>query len=319
MQYTASHLGQLPKTAPPTDVDQAIKSAFLALDNDLFASASAAIAKSSSTDLSQVISTLAPVVSGSCALLSIYDPLQSILRVACVGDSRAVLGTYSSTQDRYTCRELSSDQTGRNALEAERITSAHPGEEEDIIDKKTGRLLGIAVTRAFGDHRWKWGNEVVQTVQEKYFGAALRPKSKTPPYMTAEPVVETTHIVRGEKGDFLIMASDGLWDHITSEDAVTCVEQWLQARKSGEPRIQTRDTTIGSGPDFELEDGNFATWKITPEDFVVEDDNAATHLVKNAFGGAKRRLFRTVMSAYYPLSRNVRDDVTVHVVFFGSA
>lgn len=39
--------------------------------------------------------------------------------------------------------------------------------------------------------------------------------------------------------------------------------------------------------------------------------------VKNALGGKRRNLFRGIMSVQPPLSRDVRDDITVHVVFFG--
>jgi pyruvate dehydrogenase phosphatase len=41
------------------------------------------------------------------------------------------------------------------------------------------------------------------------------------------------------------------------------------------------------------------------------------HLIKNAFGGSRRSLFESVMTIQPPLSRNVRDDVTVTVIFFG--
>ena len=53
------------------------------------------------------------------------------------------------------------------------------------------------------------------------------------------------------------------------------------------------------------------------EDFVYEEHNAATHLVQNAFGGAKRGLFCGAMAEQYPLSRYARDDISVYVVFFG--
>lgn len=323
--YTAAHLSQLPANSDSPGIHKTIKDAFLELDKELSDKAIAAV--QSGNDISETISALAPVVAGSCALLSIFDPINSILRVACVGDSRAVLGIYSTEQSAYTATAMSSDQTGFNEEEVKRISAAHPGEQDDILDAKSGRLLGIAVTRAFGDHRWKWTDDMIRLAQEKYFGSAPRPKSKTPPYMTAEPVIQETKIVRnvkgttttGQVGDFLIMASDGLWDHISNEDAVKCVEKWLQTRtKDGIPILgQVKDTTKTTEPDFELENGNFATWKVTPEQFVCEEENAATHLVKNAFGGSKRRLFRTVMSAYYPLSRNVRDDITVNVIFFG--
>lgn len=42
---------------------------------------------------------------------------------------------------------------------------------------------------------------------------------------TAEPEITTTRV---RKGDFLIMASDGLWDCITSEEAVGLVGIWLE-------------------------------------------------------------------------------------------
>lgn len=131
---------------------------------------------------------MAPIVAGSCALLSICDPMQSVLRVACVGDSRAILRSYAEDQQAYAAQALSHDQTGLSADEVARTATAHPGEKDDILDRKSGRLTGIAVTRAFGDHRWKWPTEQVETVQKQFFGLAPRPNSKTPPYMTAEPV-----------------------------------------------------------------------------------------------------------------------------------
>lgn len=58
-------------------------------------------------------------------------------------------------------------------------------------------------------------------------------------------------------------------------------------------------------------------WKSSPKHFVNEDDHAAVHLVKNALGGKRRDLFTGLMSLHAPFSRNVRDDITVHVIFFG--
>lgn len=49
----------------------------------------------------------------------------------------------------------------------------------------------------------------------------------------------------------------------------------------------------------------------------MEDENAATHLVKNAFGGKQRQLFTGVLTVEAPISKTMRDDVTVQVIFFG--
>ena len=46
----------------------------------------------------------------------------------------------------------------------------------------------------------------------------------------AEPVVTKTVVKGGAKGEFAIMASDGIWDRISSEDAVECVARWIERR-----------------------------------------------------------------------------------------
>jgi pyruvate dehydrogenase phosphatase len=59
----------------------------------------------------------------------------------------------------YIAVPLSVDQTGFNPLEVARVNSEHPS-EEGIINEKTGRIHGLAVTRAFGDARWKWTGSI---------------------------------------------------------------------------------------------------------------------------------------------------------------
>lgn len=223
----------LPAHASSFEVDSTIKNTFLRIDKQIMDSARTAANWYPAANAA-AIAALTPAFSGSCALLAAFDPSSSTLRVACTGDSRAVLGRWDPASQTYTTIPLSEDQTGFNAKEVARLAEAHP-DEPDIIDPKSGRLLGIAVTRAFGDHRWKWDNDFIRTVQAKFWGSAPRPQSKTPPYMTAEPEITETEIVRAEKGDarfksdFMIMASDGLWDRISSEHAVECVQRWMES------------------------------------------------------------------------------------------
>ncbi|KAJ5019573.1 hypothetical protein K4K57_012716 [Colletotrichum sp. SAR 10_99] len=311
-------LSQLPSGTPDSTIDTTIVKAFTDLDDLLFANAKKTVdglkAGTCETADSRVTSVLAPVIAGSCALLSIFDPVTSTLRVACTGDSRAVLGSIPAGTTSYASLELSKDQNGRNQDEFDRLAKEHPGEEADMIDPKSGRLFGIAVTRAFGDHRWKWDNDFITHIHQNFWGTGPRPKTKTAPYMTAAPVVTTTKI---ESPDFVILASDGLWDHISSKDAVECVSQWIAAKKAGKRTPQDKlDATPGQKSELDLTYG-WPNWHAKPENFVVEDlDNAAVHLIKNALGGARRTLFTGVALAYPPLSRSVRDDVTVQVIFF---
>ncbi|KAJ2992005.1 hypothetical protein NUW58_g2315 [Xylaria curta] len=62
---------------------------------------------------------------GSCALLSLYDPLTKKLHVACTGDSRAVYGG----ERIETTMNLSTDQNYRNEREVEAIRQKHPNED----------------------------------------------------------------------------------------------------------------------------------------------------------------------------------------------
>ena len=287
-------------------IDAAITSTFLALDGEILADGIDAL--KTATSQTEAQSRLAPGYAGSCALLSMYDPNTRLLRVACTGDSRAVLGRLDPQSGRYTATALSVDQTGFDEAELARVRAAHPG-EPDVIDTKTGRTLGIAVTRAFGDGLWKWPIDVVKECHEKYFYRAPRPGYKTPPYLTAEPVVTTTEIK--EHGEFVIMASDGLWEHMSSEQAVKLVEMWMVAKKTG---------AIGKGVQKPTSPTGLKTIhgeeKVKDENFVVEDENVATHLVRNAFGGGDHETLLGLTGLQAPLSRYGRDDITIQVIFF---
>ncbi|TDZ62034.1 Protein phosphatase 2C-like protein [Colletotrichum trifolii] len=313
----SSQITQLPPSTPDEAINSAIVKAFTSLDELIFSNAKKAVdgleAGTYEPGDSRVVAAIAPAIAGSCALLSVFDPAALTIRVACTGDSRAVLGSLAKGAGSYSFLELSKDQTGFNQDECDRLAKEHPG-EEGMIDPKTGRLFGIAVTRAFGDHRWKWTTDFIKHVHENFWGTTPRPKTVTPPYMTAAPVVTSTKV---EAPDFVILASDGLWDHISSEHAVECVAQWIAAKKAGKQMPKDKlAANPGVRSKFDME-GGWPSWLATPADFVVEDlDNAAVHLIKNALGGNRRTLFTGATLAYAPLARSVRDDVTVQVIFF---
>lgn len=307
--------------ASAEDVDKAIAEAFKKLDDEIILNAQQAVEGAEAGDPA-AITAIAPAVSGSCALVSIYEPATSTFRVACVGDSRAVLAT--QTGGSYEARALSVDQAGSdvgegNLAEFARVRAEHPG--EDGIFDKIGRLLGLMVTRAFGDQRWKTDQDLVRRVFNEFNGPAPRDNVKTPPYVTAEPVVTTTKV---EGQDFVILASDGFWDHISNEDAVLCVSQWLEEKKksgkrsggAGKPDDDTPEPSMRH--EVEYIHGH-PVWFARPEHFVVEDmDNAAVHLMKNVLGGKRRKLFTSATMMYSPCARVTRDDITIQVIFFGA-
>ncbi|OJJ76653.1 hypothetical protein ASPBRDRAFT_416130 [Aspergillus brasiliensis CBS 101740] len=288
-------------------VHRAIMDGFVSLDDSIVKDAMEL--PESEIPLPEKVKRLAPAYAGSCALLSLYDPASRMLHVACTGDSRAVLAQKGS-DGKWEATPLSVDQTGHNEAEIARLQAEHPGEDDMI---KGGRVLGLAVSRAFGDCQWKWPLEFQEDVQKRFYGPApLTPRYdvRTPPYLTAKPVVTSTRIEDG-KPAFLIMATDGLWDMMSSQQAVDLVGKWLEgavAEKSG---------SLESNPRFDFSqfwDGT--DWQFVEGRTAVQDENAAVHLVRNSLGGNHHEMIAGRLAFSFPASRRVRDDITVQVVFF---
>jgi pyruvate dehydrogenase phosphatase len=146
-QTTLQGLEKSPLNNPPSSlaVDQAIKRGFMALDDDIVINSVKRLLKNPSKRLAADI--LLPAHAGSCAILAFFDSQTNRLKVACTGDSRAVLGRKDPTSGKWKVEVLSVDQTGRNADEANRLRKEHPGEERDVV--KRGRVLGgLEPTRA---------------------------------------------------------------------------------------------------------------------------------------------------------------------------
>jgi pyruvate dehydrogenase phosphatase len=275
---------------------------------------------------------LAPALSGSCALLSFYDSRSKMLRVACTGDSRAVLGRRNPSSGKWTAKALSVDQTGSNRDEENRMRAEHPGEPEVILH---GRVLGnLEPTRAFGDAVYKWSLDIQEKIKTQFFGRTPNRRLKTPPYVTAEPVVTTTK-VEPEKGDFVVMATDGLWEMLSNEEVVGLVGQWLDQQAAEKKSSSLKDSWLSSwwssDKGLPVEKGEETgdagqkapirqqQWGIDGNAgrFVVQDKNAATHLVRNALGGKDQDQVCALLTLPSPYSRRYRDDLTVEVIFFG--
>ncbi|KAJ8122032.1 hypothetical protein O1611_g9945 [Lasiodiplodia mahajangana] len=323
----AQKLGTIPS---PEAIDAAMKAGFTRLDNEIVHDSVEKVLKSNSKRVAAEL--LGPALSGSCALLSFYDSSSKTLRVACTGDSRAVLGRRSSS-GKWTATALSEDQTGSNPNEAARLRKDHPGESRVVYN---GRVLGgLEPTRAFGDASYKWSREISERLRASFFARHASPHLKSPPYVTAEPVVSTTKI-QPEKGDFLVMATDGLWEMLTNEEVVGLVGKWIESQPTEQSTSQlgsvwskifgskqTLPVEAGQhgGPDGQKTPIRLGQWGISPDEkerFVVKDRNVATHLIRNALGGKNEEQVCALLTLVSPFSRRYRDDLTVQVIFFGN-
>ncbi|KAL3496072.1 protein serine/threonine phosphatase 2C [Aspergillus germanicus] len=304
-------------------IQHAISRGFVDLDEDIFASALSAAEPSNNEPLATKIRKMQPAFAGSCALLTFFDPVTSTLHVACTGDSRAVLAE-QSPDGTWTATPLSIDQTGSNEAEISRVNAEHPGESSIV---QGGRVLGLMVSRAFGDGQWKWPVKVQQELQTRFGGPGLlNPKYKlqTPPYITAEPVVTSTKVEPG-RATVLILATDGLWDMVSSQQASDLMGEWLHGQFTGQKRVSSGSGSGSAGArpvsDEPFDFGHFAkgvTWKFEKERTTVQDENAAVHLMRNAFGGSYHEMIAGRLEFEAPHSRRVRDDMTVQVVFFNT-
>ena len=203
-----------------------------------------------------------------------------------------------------------------------RIRAQFP-DEPSIVSG--GRVWGMQPSRTFGDGMWKWSAQLKKTLRDYYNGLSLPSATrykdyKEGPYLTAEPAVTTVEVPENEDS-FLILATDGLWDTMSSEDAVNLVGWWIEWQRKGGRTPPPKPWTSGS----KKEAGTGPTvlgWErncqFEEANATVQDGNAAVHLVRNGLGGADDETVRGALTFRYPNSRDIRDDITVQVVFFNS-
>ena len=214
------------------------------------------------------------------------------LKIACTGDSRAVWGYVDGSGD-WVARQLSLDQTGGTPSEMQRLRKEHPGEEKTVVSR--GRILGnLEPSRAFGDFKYK----LPWKTQEKIYDALdatvrLPPNFATPPYVTAEPLIQT---IDTTPGGFIVLATDGLWEKLSNQQVVSLVAAWMDSRglmnstnKSGwisDWMSKKRAHSLPSVKDYAPVDPvqNFPRVQLNVAD-VRSDPNAATMLIRNALGG----------------------------------
>ncbi|KAI0429194.1 phosphatase 2C-like domain-containing protein [Xylaria sp. FL1042] len=308
--------------AKPTDksevseevVQQALKDSFTTLDDALVKSATAII--ESDLPFAEKARRLEPAYAGACALLTLFDPQSRKLHVASTGDCRAVLGQ-KTADGKWEATALSQDCTGATPSEAARIKAQFP-DEPNVV--QGGRVWGLQPSRSFGDGMWKWTTTLKNNLRYHFNGLSLPSQArykdyKDGPYVTAEPLVTTTQIPDPKEGrpSFVILATDGLWDTMSSEQAVDLVGKWYDRQQKGASAVEPEKPIEDFGP---VVLGWRQQCKYDERKATFRDDNAAVHLMRNGLGGADEEMVRGALAFRYPNSRDIRDDIAVQVVFF---
>eukprot|EP00897_Mesotaenium_endlicherianum_P007063 jgi/Mesen1/6385/ME000329S05543 len=154
---------------------------------------------------------------GSCGLVGVIA--EGMLYVSSLGDSRAVLGTYMKASGTVAAVQLSKDHNANDESVREELRAKHPG-EADVVVQKSGvwRVKGIIqVSRSFGDVYLK--RQEFQ--QEPLYSRFRLPEPLRSPVLSAVPTT-TVHSI-GVLDRFVIFASDGLWEHMSNQEAVNLV------------------------------------------------------------------------------------------------
>lgn len=242
------------------------------------------------------------------------------IHVANAGDCRAVLGVQN--EDGSWCAvPLSQDHNSQNQAEVERIKAQHPPSESDTV-LTDERLLGVLMPlRAFGDVRFKWSSELQQNILNSLESGvdldALNlyqytpPNYRTPPYLDVTPDI-TYHKLRPQD-HFLILGTDGLWDELSSDEAVRLIGEHLSGIHLQAP-VSPSERQLKLGQLHEL------LLKRRARASPASDSNAATHLIRHALGTGDygelcQERLASMLALPEDLARMYRDDITATVVY----
>lgn len=154
---------------------------------------------------------------GSCCLVGVV--WESKLYIASLGDSKAVLGRFSRNLQSVVATEISTEHNASVEAVRQELQALHPDDPRIVVLKHgVWRVKGlIQVSRSIGDVYLK----KAEFNREPLIGRFRLPEPLTRPVMSAEPEIEVLDITADV--EFVIFASDGLWEHMSNQEAVDIV------------------------------------------------------------------------------------------------
>ncbi|KAH6589362.1 hypothetical protein BASA50_010107 [Batrachochytrium salamandrivorans] len=294
-------------------VGQALSEAFVAVDDHLLSLPFLAIpgfdtmtplqiAQLPASERTKARKMILPALAGSCAVMAHVG--KKDVHVAHAGDSRVVLGSLSN-HGVWEATTLTSDHQACNPKEIDALRRAHPNEIDTVAfrhceDGPLRVIGGLMPTRAFGDARYKWTLDVQEKVSALMHGLPSQRRQWpmlryciSPPYIHAKPDIYRHTLT--SRDHFLVIASDGLFEELTSEQVVDIVGDFLLHA----PPNPTATSGI----------------------YEIRHVNIATHLLRQALKSG--RYDDTHVSRLLTLSssesRNWRDDMVIQIVLFEPA
>lgn len=155
---------------------------------------------------------------GSCCLVGVV--CNGILYIANLGDSRAVLGRIAQATGEVIAIQLSAEHNASIESVRQEMHSMHPEDKHIVVLKhNVWRVKGlIQVTRSIGDVYLKKAEYNREPLYAKF---RLREPFKKP-ILSSDPAISVHELQPHDQ--FVIFASDGLWEHLTNQEAVDIVQ-----------------------------------------------------------------------------------------------
>ncbi|KAK1426095.1 hypothetical protein QVD17_14763 [Tagetes erecta] len=157
---------------------------------------------------------------GTCCLVGVI--CNGLIYIANAGDSRVVLGRVERGGKGISAIQLSEEHNVNREPIRDELRALHPEDPKIVVMKhNVWRVKGlIQVSRSIGDAYLK---------SPEFNRAPLLPKFRlSQPFskqiLSPEPSIYIHEI--NSKDEFLIFASDGLWEHLSNEEAVNIVHSY---------------------------------------------------------------------------------------------
>ncbi|KAF7033964.1 hypothetical protein CFC21_045026 [Triticum aestivum] len=154
---------------------------------------------------------------GTCCLVGIIN--EGVLYIANTGDSRAVLGRVERGVKDVKAVQLSSEHNASFQEVRDELRQMHPDDPRIVVLKhNVWRVKGIIqVSRTIGDAYLKSS----EFNREPLLARFRIPGPFHKPILCPEPSIEEHRLCAEDQ--FVIFASDGLWEHLSNQEAVDIV------------------------------------------------------------------------------------------------
>ncbi|CAI9282384.1 unnamed protein product [Lactuca saligna] len=156
---------------------------------------------------------------GTCCLIGVI--CNGTLFIANVGDSRAVLGRTVKATGEVIAIQLSVEHNASIESIRQELHTLHPDDPQIVVLKhNVWRVKGlIQISRSIGDVYLKKAEFNREPLYAKF---RLRDPIKKP-ILSSDPSISVHEIQPFDQ--FLIFASDGLWEQLTNQEAVDIVQK----------------------------------------------------------------------------------------------